>query len=134
MKTLTAIISTLCVMLATPAAAAWTASGTGVAGAEAISMPRGNMPEASVTADISEISWRASELLPGVSATGYSVLRYNQGEFPEVPVPHCKVEEATSCVAEVPTGEWRFTVVPIYRLWSGSESPPSSPVLVPSEA
>jgi Bacterial Ig domain len=136
-----ALVVTLALLGASPAAAYWTAGGTGTAFGAADTLDAGNSPTAAVSGSTVTVSWLQTVFhglpLGGYSNGGYVVRRYPAGGGAAVtPGAACAGTingggATLSCAeASVPAGSWRYTVVPVLGSWTGAESLKSAAVLV----
>ena len=133
----------ICIVLlgASPAAAYWTAGGTGSAFGTADTLPAGNQPMGAASGSTVTVSWLQTVFrglpLGGYSNGGYVVRRYPaSGGAAVTPAAGCATTIAgagttLSCAeANVPPGAWQYTVGPVLGSWTGAESPKSVTVLV----
>jgi hypothetical protein len=121
---------------ATPASAFWTGLSEqrhGTTGAEAATALRGSTPTLSKSASASvRLTWTQSTLSNGQAASGYVVTRFDKTTgATSAPVTGCSGTVTTLTCTElgVPTGEWQYTVTPLFGAnWKGAESAKSAAV------
>ena len=114
----------------TVASAAWSANGSGSAGAAAATMPRGSTPTLRASGSTVTVVWTGAQLSNGSAAAGYLVHRYNVATGSGATVGGtCRgVVPANSCSETVPPGTWVYTDTPVQSSWTGGESSESAPV------
>ncbi|GAA4684253.1 hypothetical protein GCM10025780_32700 [Frondihabitans cladoniiphilus] len=121
-------------LVASPAAAFWSAvsTGTGSGSATTATVGRGVAPTATVSQASISVSWSAATASTGSAATGYTVVRYDSNGVAQTPLASCAgTVAATSCTETgVPDGSWSYTVTPRYQNWVGTEGPKSTAVRV----
>jgi hypothetical protein len=120
-------------LLAAPALAAWSTSGSGAAGGAATKMPSGNVPTANASGSSVTVSWPTAKFVDGTPVAGYVVKRYDaaSGAAATVGAGCSGTVTATSCSEQsVPAGSWAYTDTPVLDNWTGSESASSQPVTV----
>jgi hypothetical protein len=124
--------------LGAPAAsrAAWQSPGSGGQSARAITLPAGSTPAAAVSNRSVTLSWSATSLPGGGTASGYVIRRYSTGGTLQSTGPGCSgTIGATTCTETgVPPGSWRYAVVPVQGNWNGPESSRSAAVTVGAPA
>jgi hypothetical protein len=136
-----ALVVTLALLGASPAAAYWTAGGTGSAFGAADTLADGNQPAVSASGSTVTVSWLQTVFhglpLGGYSNGSYVVHRYPAAGGSAVTVgAGCGTTisgsgTTLSCAeTSVPAGSWRYSVVPVLGSWTGAESPRSATVLV----
>ncbi|GIF24569.1 hypothetical protein BJ973_008048 [Actinoplanes tereljensis] len=110
------------------AGGSWTVPGQAAMTAKVAGMPRGVVPSAAKQGDRAVISWSAQEIGDGVLMDHYVVTAHHVGE-PQRPDITRKVAasgEATEVVtfgaAELVGGRWYWTIMPLYRGWTGAVS------------
>ncbi len=112
------------------ASAAWTAPGSGVAAARAVTLNAGNAPSANATGSTVDLSWAASTTSNGVPATGYVIKRYDSSGTVQQTIAAgtcASLVAATSCSeTSVPDGVWTYSVTPAYNNWRGPGSTKTS--------
>lgn len=127
------VLASFC--LAAPTAlAAWSASGTGPAGAAAATMPTGVAPTGSATRSSVTIRWPAVTLSNGAPVAGYLISRINalNGSAATVGAGCAGVVTTTTCTElSVPSGAWIYTDTPVLLSWAGGASPASAAIVVP---
>jgi hypothetical protein len=142
---LAVVVVSLALFGASPAAAYWTAGGTGTAFGTADTLDAGNQPTAVVGAQTVTVSWMQTVFhglpLGGYSNGGYVLRRYPAGGGAAVaPGAGCAATisgggATLSCAeANVPPGSWQYAVVPVLGSWTGTESLKSAAVLVGPDA
>ena len=152
-RRLTAVILVACGLAAQPAAAYWTAGGSGSGMLGLATLPAGPTPSVGgtardITVSFDQVSFNGTFL--GTRAQGgYHVLRRPSGGGAAVEAGGTCAgtlggSAATlSCVdAGAPLGTWRYSIVPVLGSWTGDEGPVSAvvtarlaaPVLAPAEA
>ena len=110
----------------------WSAgSGTGGNGlALASSVGAGQTPTAISSGTTVKVSWAASTLSSGAAVSGYIVKRYNATTSALQTIGSgCSgtVTVLTCTETSVPSGQWTYTITPVYSTnWSGAESPKSA--------
>ncbi len=117
------------------AVAAWTAAGTGSAGAAAVTMPNGNPPSAGASGSSVTVTWTAAKFATGAAVAGYTVQRFDavNGAQATVGAGCSGVVTTTTCTElGVPAGTWTYTDTPVQDSWTGAASPASNPVTVGS--
>ncbi|HEX7130955.1 MAG TPA: Ig-like domain-containing protein, partial [Iamia sp.] len=122
------------------ALAYWSATtapgGHGASGAATVGA--GQTPTATAGPEEVAVSWAASTLSSGDAVDGYVVARYDVATLTaQTILSACTgTVSATSCVeADVPVGEWVYTVTPVVGTsWQGAESTESAPVVVGGSA
>jgi hypothetical protein len=126
---------------AAPAAAYWTAGGTGSAFGTSDTLGAGNQPMGVASGNTVTVSWLQTVFhglpLGGYSNGGYLVRRYPaSGGASVTPGAGCAATitgtgTTVGCdEANVPPGAWQYTVSPVLGAWTGAESPKSVTVLV----
>lgn len=133
-----------------PAAATWSAHGTGAGVATATVMPQGNQPTASGSAETTgtvTVTWTTSRLA-GEPVTGYVIRRESTtlgtgpvsegtcsgttlpGIEDRVYVPADPAAETQSCTdtSGASLGTVSYRVTPVFERWLGAPSPWSAPV------
>lgn len=111
---------------------ATTASG-GAGDAQATTLSAGSQPGVSVVGSSVAVSWSATQLPDGVGVSGYEVVAYDTiTSAPRTVGGTCAgVVSSTSCTdTGVPSGSWRYSVVPREDAWIGPASSLSAPVVV----
>jgi hypothetical protein len=142
---MTALLAALALQGADPAAAYWSAGGTGSWQGTVDTLPAGGQPTASASGRTVTVGWTQTLFgglpLGSLLHGGYTVLRYPAaGGSPVTPGAGCDTTIAgiglTLACAEtnVPPGNWRYAVTPLLGTWSGDESPKSSVVTVAPDA
>jgi len=119
---------------ASGAMASWSNQGTGSAAGEASTMPTGNVPRGAASGSAVTIAWSPATFANGALVTGYIVNRYNALNGSGATVgPGCSGVITTASCTEMglPPGTWIYTETPVQASWTGDESAPSSPILVP---
>ena len=129
------VVATVVVTL-TPtvlAAGAWSAAGSGSAGAAAAVMPTGLAPTAVNTRDSVTVRWPAVTLSSGAAVAGYTITRTNAINGATVaPGGTCAgTVTTTTCTEIVPPGQWTYTDTPVLSSWTGGQSPPSNTITAP---
>ena len=129
---ITALTAAILVVLQGVAMAAWIATGTGVGGAHALSVPRANAPSGSVSGRNVTVTWPEVSLTTGAAADGYTVTRYSSAGTAEIVKASCAgTQTGLSCTENaVPPGSWTYTVSAKRALWVGAESDRSTAVSV----
>ena len=110
------------------ALAAWSATGTGPAGAAATTMPAGAQPAVSVSGSSVTVRWSAATLPGGAAVSGYIITRINavNGSAATVGAGCSGIITTTTCTeVVVPSGTWVYTDTPMQDNWTGTASPPS---------
>ena len=115
--------------------AGWTATTAAgnAARSASTSMPSGNKPTATATPPSSAtvaVAWVASS--GGAPVAGYEVRSYDASTgVPRAVGAACAgIVASTSCTeTNVPSGSWRYSVVPRQQAWAGAASPLSDPVV-----
>jgi hypothetical protein len=119
-------------LASTPAAlAAWSAGGSGSAGASATTMPAGNAPTGSASFTTVTISWTAAKMVDGSAVAGYVVNRFNavNGTQATVGSACSGIVTTTTCTeTSVPPGTWVYTDTPVEQNWTGGASPASNSI------
>ena len=113
--------------------AAWSALGTGHAGAAAATMPAGGQPAGSATGSAVTVRWPAVALSNGVPVAGYVISRFNaiNGAQATVGAGCSGLITTTTCTElSVPPGTWIYTDTPVQVSWTGGASPASAPIIV----
>lgn len=142
-RLLSALLCALAVagLLAGPAAAFWSVSGSGSGSTSVDMLDGGNTPTASVSGQAVTVSWAQTwfqgNLLGTFQGGGYSVRRYPAAGGPAVP-PNTACDATiagstanVSCQEDaVPPGSWEYTVTPSLGSWTGRESVKSTFVTV----
>jgi hypothetical protein len=99
-------------------------------------MAQGPTPTAVVVTGGITVSWTASGLSNGLSATGYDIARYAGGSTNAQPIGAAcagTISTTTCTESAVPAGTWQYTVTPLFGAdWLGAASPLSAPVTVVS--
>jgi hypothetical protein len=118
------------------ALAVWSVAGSGAAGGTATTMPTGNAPTATATANVTSVtvSWTAADITGSTAVTGYIIKRYNaiNGSQATVGSACSGLVTNTSCTeSNVPAGNWLYTDTPVEANWTGGDSPLSNAVTVP---
>ncbi|MEA2192311.1 MAG: hypothetical protein QOI73_2432 [Solirubrobacteraceae bacterium] len=132
----------LAALITAPAAAYWTSLATGSGSASTATMPAGNQPSGSVSAQSVTVSWTQNSFLGSPLASfgggGYNVLRYaSAGSTPITPNASCAatIGSAAQCIeASVPYGAWRYSITPVLNDFTGAESAKSATVTVATAA
>ena len=108
---------------------AYWSAGPGIAGngaAAATTVGAGAMPTAVSAGTTVNLSWTASTLASGTAVSGYVVKRYNATTLAvQTILSSCAGTVAlTSCTeSSVPTGQWRYSITPVFaNNWAGAES------------
>ena len=128
-------------VFAAPAGAYWRAGGAGVGSGIVATMPAGNQPSATVSAQSVTVTWTQSTIqgnrIGSVSGGGYTLRRYAQGSGTgATPNASCATTISGStatlqCVeAGVPYGSWQYTVKPVLDTFTGDEGTKSATVVV----
>jgi hypothetical protein len=121
---------------AAPADAFWNGLNEGrrgVTGAEAGSLGQGAAPTLNKLSSSSVmVRWAGTTLSTGQTARAYLVNRVNQQSGVSTPALNgCDgpVSSGLTCTETgVPTGQWRYTVTPLFGAnWKGAQSAPSAP-------
>jgi hypothetical protein len=114
------------------ALASWGSSGPGGATTKALGMPGGNIPTVSVLGRNVTVSWSASSFSGGPAVNAYRVGRYDAAVVSQAVGASCNgsVVALTCTEAEVPAGNWTYTVTPKQAGWLGAESPLSASATV----
>jgi hypothetical protein len=120
--------------LTEPASAHWPSGTNGAAAAKATAMPTGAQPTASVSNRSVTVSWSQSTIAGGPAVGGYVVKRYSTGGALQSIGSGCSgTISALSCTEDsVPSGSWRYAVVPKHQNWLGVEGVQSATVTVAS--
>jgi len=126
------------------AAVAWTAQGGGQAGVTGGSMPAATAP-ISVTASNHSVtvSWNQvtvqGAMLGGQTGGGYQVVRMPAaGGAPQAPNSSCgsivsgAAAVLTCADSSVPSGSWRYAIIPRWQTWQGAQSASSATVTIGS--
>jgi fibronectin type 3 domain-containing protein len=142
-------LTILCLLMfavsAAPAAARWTALGSGTGSGASASMPAGNQPSGSIAGQSVTVTWTQSTFLGSQLGTygggGYIVKRYAAGgSTPTTPNASCATTisgagTTLQCVeAGVPYGSWQYRVTPVLNTFSGATSAASAAVAVVTAA
>ncbi len=108
---------------------AYWSAGSGVGGngvAAATTVGGGAIPTAVSAGTTVNLSWAASTLASGTPVSGYVVKRYNATTLAvQTILTSCTgTVTATSCTeSSVPTGQWRYSITPVFATnWTGAES------------
>jgi hypothetical protein len=115
--------------------ASWSAGAVGSASAVAFLMPAGDTPSASAAGRNVDVSWPQSTFPNADPVGGYVVSRYDVlTGTPQTVGAGCDgVVTADACTeADVPPGQWSYTVRPVHEGWTGTEGPSSATVAVES--
>lgn len=124
-------------LVSDPAPAHWPSGASDAAAAtRATSMPTGSQPSASVSNRSVAVSWAKSSLPGDASVSGYEVRRYSAGGTLQSIGAGCAgTISGLSCTeTSVPSGDWRYAVVPKHHNWRGDESPRSATASVATPA
>lgn len=142
-------LTILCLLMfavsAAPAAARWTALGSGAGSGTSALMPAGNQPSGSVAGQSVTVTWTQSTFLGSQLGTygggGYILKRYPAGgSTPTTPNASCLTTisgagTTLQCVEEgVPYGSWQYTVTPVLNTFTGTTSAASTAVVVVTAA
>jgi hypothetical protein len=104
------------------------AGGNGVAAATTVGA--GATPTAVSSGTTVNLSWPASTLGNGTAVSGYLVKRYNAATLALQSIGSAcsgKITALTCTETSVPSGQWRYTVTPVFATnWTGTESPLSA--------
>jgi len=134
------LLARLCLSLplgltfASVAQAAWSSSGSGVASAQAYTMPNGGQPTARVSGTTVTLTWPAALFPDNLGVTGYLISRVNEatGAGATVGASCSGTVTTTTCTEQnVPAGTWIYTDTPVQDRWTGGQSSASGPVTVP---
>lgn len=115
------------------ALASWAAGGPGSGSSQAVSMPGGNTPAASVTGRNVAVTWTASNLPGPTAVSGYTLTRYDAGtNVAQTVGASCSgtVAALTCTEAATPGGTWYYKVTPKQGAWLGAASAASPNVTV----
>jgi hypothetical protein len=126
---------------ASSASAWWRADGSGSGSGLAATMPVANQPSASVSGQSVTVGWSQSSFqgspLGSYAGGGYTLTRYaDGGGSGATPNATCAtpISGATAtlqCVeADVPYGNWQYTLTPVLGTFTGAEGPRSATVSV----
>ncbi len=113
---------------------ATTATG-GTAGVRAAALGAGNQPDVGVLGTAVEVSWAPTELPDGEPVAAYEVSAHDatSGAARAVAGTCAGLISTTSCTdLAVPSGTWRYRVVPREASWTGIPSPLSGTATVDS--
>ena len=111
----------------------WSKTANATAYGKAVSMPTGNTPTASVSVASVTVSWTQSTVSTGTPVAGYLVQRYNAATNTLQTIGSgCSgtIAALTCTETSVPTGSWKYTVMPKHHAWTGTESAKSASVMV----
>src|SRR5262245_32982746 len=125
----------LSLALMTGVAALWSATTAtgGKSGTRAATLAAGNQPGVAAVGASVAVSWTATQLPGGVPVNGYEVSAYDASSgTPRAVGGSCAgVIGSTSCTdSSVPSGSWRYAVVPRQSAWFGPASVLSAAVTV----
>lgn len=133
------VVAALSVMLllgsSSAAWAFWTTTVTpGSSGTAAVaSIQVGSTPTASANQGTVTVTWAASTLSNGLAVSGYVVTRSTSAGVVQTIGAACAgtVTALTCDEANVPAGDWIYTITPRFATnWSGPQSPPSAIITV----
>jgi len=116
------------------AQAAWSSSGSGVAAAQAYTMPNGGQPTVRVSGTTVTLVWPAALFPDNLGVTGYLISRFDDinGAEETVGASCSGTVTTTTCTEQnVPAGTWIYTDTPVQDSWTGGQSSASRPVTVP---
>jgi hypothetical protein len=126
-------IATLVAGVPGVALAQWSTSSVGTASARADVMPGVAAPTVSVSGRDVTVSWSPSVFTSGQAVAGYTVRRYDAiSGTPQTILASCDgTVTTTTCVeANVPAGQWTYTLTPKHGPWTGLEGSPSATVSI----
>jgi hypothetical protein len=113
------------------ASATFSAAAAGAGGSGAQSVPQSAAPVAVATSREVTVSWAATTLSGGTSATSYVVRRYDTSNVVQPILDACVSVAGSSCVEHnVPAGTWVYSVQAQVGSWIGAESATSSQITV----
>jgi hypothetical protein len=129
----TVVLGAMVVASTTALAALADVQASGSQSHTAAVMPTGNLPSAVVTADEVTLSWSASTLIPGPTAVeGYRVFRQQETVVVPASGSCAGTVAALTCTDQgLAPGNYEYTVLPVYKSWTGVKSP-ATPVIVGS--
>jgi hypothetical protein len=115
--------------------ALWTATTAtgGRADARAAALGAGNQPAVAVLGTAVSVSWTVTTLPDGAPVSGYEVTAYDASSgAPRAVAGTCAglIADSSCTDLAVPSGQWRYAVVPREGAWAGSPSAPSVAVTV----
>ena len=137
-RPLTAVVAAvMAVVLGIGAAWAFWGSSSVVGGNGAAALAlvnRGATPTATATAGTVVVSWAPTTLSTGAAVSGYVIKRYDASTLAQQTIlSSCTgTVTATTCTeTNVPSGQWVYSVTPVFALnWTGTESVRSNVVSV----
>jgi len=102
--------------------------------AETATLSPGNKPSVTAAGNLVTVSWKPNTFGER-KVDSYRILRYDLGGAAQQPHGSCEENVAKESCGDtgVPTGSWRYTVVPVKGGWTGPESAKSDAVIVAAD-